>query len=292
MQGNSRAVRVFTRDAGGQLRDLEGRFVSVAHASRLIQDSNGRWRDLNGRFIASTTAAQRMAAVTAGLPPALRTVTNATTVVNGRLRDAQGRFLGVGEAAGSVGDAAQSAGGKFGGLGGALGAVAAVAGMSLLPALGALAPMLAGAGLAAGTLKLGFSGVGDALQAAAQGKKEYQKALRSSPRGTFLHQGTRGDEEEFADVGRDVQKAMLPGFTKALKAADPVVKIVGRGMTELGGAFGKAAEGAGRLFKDSGFQKDLEANLTLGRQFVGDMMSGLGGLGRGSCPSVRRRSRP
>ncbi|MBE4790672.1 hypothetical protein HW846_46370 [Streptomyces sp. NE06-02F] len=304
---SSASLRAFTRDADGQLRSLQGRFVSVAQAARLIQDSNGRWRDLNGRFISSEVAARRMAAVTNGLPSALRaagdaaggaatrmrqlnddtdsagrTITRVTGDVNGRLRDAQGRFLGAGGAAGGLGDAAEAAGGKVGGMGGALGGLAAVIGLSLLPALGALAPMLAGAGLAAGTLKLGFAGVGDAVAAAGKSKKEYQKELKKlSPEARSFTKELVGMKKEFADVGRDVQKAMLPGFTKALKAADPVVKIVGRGMTELGGAFGKAAEGAGRLFKDSGFQKDLEANLTLGRQFVGDMMSGLGGLGRG-----------
>lgn len=304
---SSASMRAFTRDADGQLRNLQGRFVSVAHAARLIQDSSGRWRDLNGRFVSSEVAARRMAAVTSGLPPALRaagdaaggaatrmrqlnddtdsagrTITRVTGDVNARLRDSQGRFLGAGDAAGGLGDAAQAAGGKVGGMGGALGGLAAVIGLSVLPALGALAPMLAGAGLAAGTLKLGFAGVGDAVAAAGKGKKEYQKELKKlSPEARSFTKELVGMKREFSGVGRDVQKAMLPGFTKALKAADPVVKIVGRGMTELGGAFGKAAEGAGRLFKDSGFQKDLQANLTLGRQFVGDMMSGLGGLGRG-----------
>ncbi|MFM9681096.1 hypothetical protein [Streptomyces brasiliscabiei] len=303
---SSASMRAFTRDADGQLRNLQGRFVSVAHAARLIQDSGGRWRDLNGRFVTSEVAARRMAAVTSGLPPALRaagdaaggaatrmrqlnddtdsagrTITRVTTDVNGRLRDAQGRFLGAGGAAGGLGDAAEGASGKLGGMSGVMGGLAAVVGLSLLPALGALAPMLAGAGLAAGTLKLGFAGVGDAVAAAGKGKKEYAKALKKlSPEARSFTKELVGMKKEFAGVGQDVQKAMLPGFTKALKAADPVVKIVGRGMTELGGAFGKAAEGAGRLFKDSGFQQDLQANLTLGRQFVGDMLSGLGGLGR------------
>ncbi|MGJ5826072.1 hypothetical protein [Streptomyces ossamyceticus] len=305
-RASSASMRVFTRDAGGQLRDLEGRFVSVAHAARLIQDSSGRWRDLNGRFVSSATAARRMAAVTTGLPPALRaagnaagdtanrmrrlnddtdaagrTLTRVTNTVNGRLRDSQGRFLSAGGAASSLGDAAEGAGGKLSGAGGVMGAVAAVAGLSLLPALGALMPMLAGAGLAAGTMKLGFAGIGDALEAASKGKKEYREALKKlSPEARSFTKELVGLKKEFAGVGKDVQKAMLPGFTKAVESAGPVVKILGRGMTELGGAFGKAAEGAGRLFKDSGFQKDLQANLTMGRQFIGDMMSGLGGLGR------------
>ncbi|WP_172384805.1 hypothetical protein [Streptomyces sp. MNP-20] len=306
-RNSGRALRVFTRDANGQLRDLEGRFVSVAHASRLIQDSNGRWRDLNGRFIASTAAAQRMAAVTAGLPVTLRqvgqnaqgagtrlgqlagdadtagrTVNNATTGMGNRLRDVRGRFISAGGAAGSMGEAAAGAGSKLGGLGSAGSVVAGIVGLSLLPALGALVPMLAGGALAAGTLKLGFSGIADAMAAAGEGKEEYAKALKKlPPPARDFTRALVGLKKEFGGLGKDIQKAMLPGFTQAVKSASPLVKLLGKNMTDLGGVFGKAGAAAGRMFKDSGFQKDLQANLTLGKQFVGDMLSGVGRLGRG-----------
>ncbi|MFJ4712725.1 hypothetical protein [Streptomyces sp. NPDC088785] len=284
-QASSRSLRAFTRDANGQLRDLEGRFVSVAHASRLIRDDNGRWRDLNGRFIASATAAQRMATVTAGLPPALRTADRAVTDVNGRLRDARGRFIRAGDAAGSLGDAASSTaeqlGGKGGGLGGVLGGVAAIAGLSLLPALGAVVPMMAGAGLAAGTMKLGFSGVGDAMEAQAQGTEEYNAALKKlSPEARGFTKALVGLKGEFSGVGKNIQKAMLPGFTSAVRAAAPLVKILGKNMVDLGGTFGGLAKRAGAVFRESGFQRDLQANLTLGKRFVGEMASGVGRLGR------------
>ncbi|MGP4048785.1 hypothetical protein [Streptomyces sp. 2A115] len=244
MNANSRAVTQFTRDANGRLRDLNGRFLSVADASRTMGS---------------------------GMPDLTR-----------RLGDVS--------AAGS--DAAASLGKSGGGLGGAMGGVAAAAGLSLLPALGALVPMMAGAGLAAGTLKLGFAGVGDAMAAAGKDKEEYEKALKKlSPEARSFTKELVGMKKEFAGVGKDIQKAMLPGFTKAVKDAAPLVKILGKGMTELGGAFGKAAEGAGRMFKDSGFQKDLQTNLDLGRLFVGDMMSGLGGLGR-SFLSFGAESKP
>ncbi len=233
MRGNSRAVAGFTRDADGRLRDLRGRFISVADASRQMGS---------------------------GMP-----------ALSGRL----------GEVSAAGGDAAASLGRSGGGLGGVMGGVAVVAGLSLLPALGALVPMMAGAALAAGTLKLGFAGVGDAMEAAGKGKKEYAEALKKlSPPAREFTKSLVGLKKEFGGIGKDIQAAMLPGFTKAVKAAGPVVKILGQSMTELGGAFGKAAEGAGRMFKDSGFQRDLQANLDLGRQFVGDMMSGMGNLGR------------
>ncbi|MFJ9020808.1 hypothetical protein ACIRPU_12610 [Streptomyces sp. NPDC102259] len=233
MNNNGQAVRRFTQDANGRLRDLQGRFVSAADAQRMMGD---------------------------GTPMLIR-----------RLGD-------LGDAGG---DAAGALGKGGGGLGGAMMGVAAIVGLSLLPALGALVPMAAGAGLAMGTLKLGFAGVTDALEAQTKGQKEYAAALKKlpAPAREFVKELV-SLKKEASGFGKQIQAAMLPGFTKALKDAAPLVKIVGQGMTDLGGAFGKAAEGAGRMFKNGQFQKDLKDNLDMGRLFVGDMLSGLGRLGR------------
>ncbi|MFE9098486.1 hypothetical protein [Streptomyces sp. NPDC007264] len=233
MDANSRAVNQFVRHTDGRLRDLRGRFVSAADASRLLGS---------------------------GMPDLTR-----------RLGD-------VGTAGG---DAAASLGRSGGGLSGALIGVAAVAGMSLLPAIGAVVPAMAGAAVAAGTLKLGFAGVADALDAQTKGQKEYAEALKKLPKpAQDFTKALVGLKGEFSGIGKKVQAAMLPGFTKAVQAAGPVVKILGRSMTDLGGAFGKAAEGVGRLLKDSGFQADLQTNLKLGTQFIQDMTAALGPLVR------------
>jgi chorismate mutase len=230
--------------------DMDGNSRAVRGFS---QDADGRLRDLRGRFM-SVADAQRL--IADGAPDVAR-----------RLRDVGG--------AGS--SAAASMGSSGGGLSGGMMAVAAAAGLSLLPALGALVPMLAGGALAAGTLKLGFAGVSDAMEASAKGKKEYAAALKKlSPETRSFVKELVGMKKEFAGVGKDVQKAMLPGFTRAVKDAQPVVKILGKSMTEMGGAFGDAAKGVGRLLKDSGFQSDLQTNLKLGAGFVRDMTSSMG----------------
>lgn len=311
MNGSSNSVRVFTRDANGRLRDLNGHFISVASAARLIQDSNGRWRDLNGRFVTAEVAARRMRAVTSDLPNTLNRTGDAarraggdlrrltddtddaatavrgfTRDANGRLRDLNGRFVTGAGGANQLGAAASSAAGKLGGSGGGLGGammgVAAIAGLSLLPALGALAPMMVGAGVAAGTLSLGFKGVGEAAALAGEDKKKYKEALKKlSPEARAFTKELVGLKKQFGGLGKDIQKAMLPGFTAAVKDAAPFVKLLGRGMTEMGKGFGEAARGVGRLLKDSGFQKDFSENMRLGGVFVRDLTRGLGGLVRG-----------
>ncbi|MFZ3569963.1 hypothetical protein ACOKM5_23435 [Streptomyces sp. BH097] len=228
-----------------------------ASVQRFTRDANGHLRDLNGGFLSAGDAARSMGD---GLPS-----------LSNRLDDV----------ASSGGEAAASLGSSGGGLGGVMGAVAAAAGLSLLPALGAVVPMMAGAGLAAGTMKLGFSGVGEAMEASGKGTEEYNKALKKlSPEARTFTKALVGVKKEFSGIGRDVQKAMLPGFTSAVKAASPLVKLLGRNMTDLGGTFGSLARRAGSVFRESGFQRDLQTNLDLGKKFVVDLGAGVGQLGR------------
>ncbi|MBW8704405.1 hypothetical protein MBT84_32880 [Streptomyces sp. MBT84] len=256
LDGDDRLSRILNRagDSSARLnRRLNDDMNSNSRAVRgFFQSTDGRLRDLRGRFLSTEEAQRRMAA---GIP-----------VINGRLAD-------LGD---SSGRAATSLGSSGGGLGGSMGAVAGIAAGSLLPAIGALIPMMVGAGAAVGTLKLGFSGVGDAL-AAAGDKKEFAKQLKALPApAREFTKSLVSLKKEFGGFSDDIQKAMLPGFTKAVKAAGPVVKILGKSMTELGGAFGDAAEGVGRLLKDSGFQDSLQTNLRLGTGFIKQMTGAFG----------------
>ncbi|WP_425832559.1 hypothetical protein [Streptomyces fractus] len=230
---------------------------SSASVQRFTQDANGHLRDLQGNYLTTARAADDMGD---GLPSLSNRLDNVASAGS--------------QAAASIGDSG-------GGLGVKLKAAAAVAGLALLPALGAVVPMMAGAGLAAGTMKLGFAGVGDALEAQTKGTKEYNKALKSlSPEARGFTKELVSLKKEFGGIGKDVQAAMLPGFTSAVKAASPLVKVLGRNMTDLGGTFGSLAKRAGSVFRESGFQRDLQTNLTLGKRFVVDMATGVGQLGR------------
>ncbi|MFG2589047.1 hypothetical protein [Streptomyces sp. NPDC048438] len=276
--------------------------------SRVLDRAGDNALRLQRRFSAATTnastsfnrltgAADRNAArINASMRSSTGAVGRFTTDANGRLRDLRGRFVAAGSGARQLqGDmsnlrgpmrGAAAATGEASAAGGALGpilmAVAAAIGLSVLPALGALVPMMAGAGLAAGTLKLGFAGVGDALEAATKGKKEYREALKKlSPESRGLVKELVSLKKEFSGIGKDIQRVMLPGFTRALKDARPVVDILGKGMVQLGRGFGEAAAGAGRLFKNGGFQADLRANLDLGMSFVRELGGGFGSLLRG-----------
>ncbi|MER8004991.1 hypothetical protein [Streptomyces sp. NPDC094149] len=257
---SARLHRRLNDDMDGSSRAVRG----------FTQDADGRLRDLRGRFL-SIADAQRMMA--GGMPDLTRR---------------------VGDLGDTSSSTAASMGSSGGGLGGALIGVAAAAGLSLLPALGALVPMMAGAALAAGTLKLGFSGVADALAVAGDKKKFREQLKTMAPEARDFTKSLVSLKQEFSGFGKQIQKAMLPGFTKAVQAAGPVVKILGKSMTELGGAFGDAAEGVGRMLKDSGFQDALQTNLKLGTGFIRDMTGALGpftrsllDFGAASGPTLR-----
>jgi hypothetical protein len=255
LDGHDRLTPAF-RHAGESAEDFRRRVNQVVTASggdlrAFTQDADGRLRTLDGRFVSTGDSARRL---------------------QGDMNGLRGPMRGAAAATGE----ASAAGG---GLTPILGGIAAAIGVSVLPALGALVPMMAGAGLAMGTLKLGFAGVGEAAALAGEDKKKYKEALKKlSPEARTFTKELVGLKKEFGGLGKDIQKAMLPSFTRALKDAKPVIDIVGGGMVKLGKGFGEAAAGAGKLFKSGGFQRDLKTNMDLGMQFVRGLSGGFGTL--------------
>ncbi|WP_406144199.1 hypothetical protein [Streptomyces anulatus] len=247
----NRLTQSATADGNALSRLLQRNGSAVA---RYTTDANGRLRGLDGRFVSAGAA-------TGGLTGALRRLVPSLSGASG--------------GAENLAKSGSKLGPVMWGVGGALG-------LSVLPALGAVVPMAAGAGLALGTLTLGFAGVGEAAALAGEDKEEYAKALKKlSPEARSFTKELVKTKDEVSSFGKKIQAAMLPGFTKALKDAKPLVDIVGKGMTTMGKGFGDAAAGAGRLFKSGGFQKDLKTNLDLGMSFARELTGGLGSLTRG-----------
>ncbi|MGP3684158.1 hypothetical protein ACTVZO_05490 [Streptomyces sp. IBSNAI002] len=308
-------LRAFTRAAGGGLQELGRSMDSAGRAADALgdearqaapaiaqvgdaadraahqvqtftRDSSGRIRDMRGRFLSAAASADLLARQAAGTAPEIRIVGAESRSSAAAVRDlgqgadrARPSIASLGKAAGKTG---AEIGGKGGGMGGSMGAVAAIAALSFLPSIGALVPMVAGLGVAAGTMSLGFRGVSGAMEAATKGKKEYAAALKALPPPAREFVETLVEtKKKFTDLAPEIQKVMLPGFTQALKDSGPFVKILGTAMTEMSKGFGDAAAGVGRLMKDAGFQKDFTRVLELGNVFVKDLTRGLGGLTRG-----------
>ncbi|MFD4740624.1 hypothetical protein ACFWNQ_25150 [Streptomyces virginiae] len=178
-------MRGFQQDTEGRLRTIDGRFASVGHVNGLVRafedaqtataryttDANGRLRDLDGRFVSA--GAQAAASF-------------------GRADRSGQRFAGVlgriGSAAGALGPIAM----RIGTIGAGLGAAAPMAAglvatlQNIAPAAGLAATAVFMLGQAVAVVKLGTSGIGDALTAstksaaaAASGAKAQASAQQS-----------------------------------------------------------------------------------------------------------------
>ncbi len=260
---SSRAIEGLHRDANGRFRDIRGRFISASAAAESMAASVDRSSTRSSR------ALDALAPILRGIGVRAHAMADDIDSSGRRSSSAMTRLRGMFS---GLGSAAMGAVPSLGALGAALKGVGIVAAITLLPALGAVVPMIAGLGLAAGAIKLGFSGVGDAMALAGTDAKKYHEALsKMGPEQRTFTKTLVGLKKEFSGVGKEVQKAMLPGFTRLLKSAAPLVKTLSGGLTGMGRVLGDTADQFGRLLKDSGFQKDFGQTLKLGTGFVKDI---------------------
>lgn len=165
--------------------------------------------------------------------------------VNGQLRDMRSRFVTEGglmtRSMNQVSSSVESAGGSMGRLAPAVGSVGAAVGVSLLPAIGAAAPLLAGFGTAGGAAALAMGGM-----------KKQAKELKGP----------------LEDWRKAAEKVILPRTAKAvgtlkgaMKDLTPVIETGGR-------AFGEIAESAAKFADSPAFKGALIRNVEMGSGFV------------------------
>lgn len=204
----------------------------------------------------------------------LRAQANAT---GGSVGQLGGNMLQLGGAAGSAAGAVGSGGG---GLGGALGALGLIAGVSVLPALGALVPMIAGAALAGAAAVPIFNGLKDSWSAAGKSGAEYKKAVADMPKPQREFTGVlREARKEFRGFGDDIRKTAFPGFTSGLKSAMPVIGTFKSGVKGMATTISDLARDAGKVLGSGRFRKMLQENFEMGNEFVDRFARGMGKLG-------------
>lgn len=183
--------------------------------------------------------------------------------------------------------AAAGAGAALGGGGGAAGlgmaaslkAVAAVIGGAALPALGALVPMLTGAGTAAGVALVASKAVGEAWSASSKKGKDFSKAVKGMKEPQRELTGALKDvRKEFKGYGDDLLGSILPGVTAGIKGLGPAFGLVKAQGLLMGKTLGDLARDAGRALGSEGMQGLLSKNATMGREFVDRMGRSFGTL--------------
>lgn len=223
-----------------------------------------------------------------------------TRDARGRLRDARGRFVAAGDAARLMGEdtdrgsrrgqsAIKRLMSALGALvpsaaaaGGALKGVGVAAAVTAAPALSALVPMLAGAAAGGVAMKLTFAGVGDAVKLAGEDAEGYREALKKmGPDQRAFTKQLVGVKKEFRAVGKELQKDVLPNFTRALKDAKPTISAFKGGVKQMGGVLEEFADEFGALFASGSFAKSLEKNLDMGADFFKSFAAPMADFTRG-----------
>ncbi|MFB7617831.1 hypothetical protein [Kitasatospora sp. NPDC056181] len=273
-RGVNRAERIlegFQRTSDGRLRTMQGRFAAASQAigrdlgdgveegtsrasaavEAFTRDTQGRLRDARGRFV---TAGQQAGAGFAGgfgdgAGPAVDRVQHSVRALTGDLDrggESGGRFSGVlGRLAGMAG--------PLGGVAGRVGMIAAQLGTAVPSAsalLGVLVQMAPAAGLAAtgilavvsanAALKIGMSGVSDAVKAALDPSdpEAYAEALKKlSPNARAFVEEIHQAQPALDALKRSVQDRLFDGLASTLQnTATSVLPILRNSLTNTAGA--------------------------------------------------------
>jgi predicted nucleic acid-binding Zn-ribbon protein len=222
-----------------------------AQLARLDEGLNNNTNALRRNNSQTRTTVRMVNGVTQSIRTATRSTDGNTNVINTWRRSANT----AGNTMRRLGTNGSFAGGVFSNMRSKLIGLAVVLIASVLPTLGALAPMLAGIAAIVGTVALAFSGLSKPTRMLGKDEKEFLKGLSPLKR-------------EFEALQKTARKAVLPGLTKsfkdvgnAVKGMNPVIKIAGEHFSTL---VGKIAKGVGN--KD--FMKSFTENVRIGSDWV------------------------
>ncbi|MFJ3037709.1 hypothetical protein [Streptomyces tendae] len=176
----------------------------------------------------------------------IRDLQRQANAVGGTLRIVGGQLDDV---AGSASTAGQALGKSGGGLGGVVTGLGAAVGTSLLPTLGALAPMLAGLGVVGGSVTLAMDDL-----------KKKAKELKPA----------------FEDWKKATEKAVAPHTERAVKSLKSAMKDLQPSLVLGAETFGSIAERASEFAASDAFQSAFQRNAQMGVVFVEQLAESVG----------------
>ncbi|WP_370665401.1 hypothetical protein [Streptomyces sp. IBSBF 2507] len=176
----------------------------------------------------------------------IRDLQRQADAVGGTLRIVGGQLDDV---AGSASTAGQALGKSGGGLGGVVTGLGAAVGTSLLPTLGALAPMLAGVGVVGGGVALAMDDL-----------KKKAKELKPA----------------FEDWKKATERAVAPHTERAVKSLKSAMKDLQPSLVLGAETFGTIAERASKFAASDAFQSAFQRNAQMGVVFVEQLAESVG----------------
>lgn len=254
-QASSRMDRL-----GRSMDDVRGRMQRMAATGRTTSSELQHMRNSLRMANRELSNAARMGEITRDQYRRLRNQVDDTRTTFDRLAQNTRR---VGGSLGDVGNNGTLVGKTFGNMRAKLIGVAVVLAASLLPTIGALAPMLAGVAAVVGVAALAFSGLSKPTKQLGKDEKEFKKGLKPLMK-------------DFEGLQKTARKALLPELTKSFKnvgkaitAMNPVIKIGGKALGDL---VDKVAKGVSS--KD--FMGPFLKNVKMGTDWLGKFAGSFG----------------
>lgn len=230
-----------------------------AQLTHLGRDLDGNTNALRRNNNQSRTTVRMVNGVVQSVRTATRSIDGNTNVINtwrnetNRTGNTIRTLNGNGTVTGKV----------FGNMRAKLIGLAVVLGASLLPTIGALAPMLAGIAGVVGVAALAFSGLSKPTKQLSKDEKDFLKGLKPL-------------NKEFKELQATARKAVLPGLTKsfddvgkAMKSLNPVVKVAGKGLTDL-------VQKAARGISSKSFMGPFLENVKMGTAWLQEFAGSFG----------------
>lgn len=227
--------------------------------SRLDAGLNNNTNTINRNNNQHRTTVRLVNGVVQSVRTMTRGVGDNTNVINTWRRDA-GRVAG---SMNQLGEGGSIAGKAFGNMHAKLIGVATVLIASLLPTIGALGPMLAGVGAMAGVAALAFSGLSAPTKFLSKDQKEFLKALKPV-------------RQEFAELRKTAQKAVLPELTKSFGDVKDMVKQLNPVISIAGDAIGKLVGKVARGVSSKDFMGPFLQNVRMGTKWVMEFAGSMG----------------
>lgn len=299
----------FRLDVNGRLRDIRGRFVNEAAVmGRALADGFTDAERAGTRIVTvynsvadaqSRTLRQRLARIRAEARHAGNGIEGAFSRVRaflgnldlGRLRSIAGSLGGVAMAGGRIAA-------TFGTAAPAAAALLATV-QNLAPAAAVAVTGLLAVQLATTAVKIGMSGVQDAVALAFDPSKaeEFAKALKKlSPNARAFVLELKGMSGQFAKLKRDVQDKLFEGLDKSLQGlAKHALPDVKRGLVDAAGAVNEMARGVGKAGTDLGKSGTLGKGIDSANKGLynlsrvpGQIVTALGQMAAAAGPSFER----
>lgn len=245
-----------TNEVGRLRNDLSRLDMGLTNNTNSLRRNGNALNTNNNRIV---TTIRQVNGLTRSINQTTRSADGNTRVTNTWRRELDR----LGASTKSSGNQGTFFGKVFGNMRSKLIGTAVILGASLLPTIGALAPMLAGIGGVAAVAALAFSGLDKPTKKLSASQKEFIKGLKPL-------------KKSFDELRKSAQDAVLPQLTKSFGDVKKVVKDLNPVMKIAGDAFGKLVGKIAKGISSKDFMGPFVKNVKMGTDWLTKFLGSFG----------------